>query len=242
MPLREKIDLSKLPRHIAVIMDGNGRWAKRRKLPRIFGHKAGISSVRETVETCAELKIEVLTLYAFSTENWARPKAEVNALMSLLKLYLQKEYANMMKNGIRLNAIGDISVLPEGPRKALLDIMEKTGNNSGLVLNLALNYGGRQEILNAVNKVIKEKLAKVDEETFKKYLYTKDFPDPDLLIRTSGEMRLSNFLLWQSAYTELYITETLWPDFRAKDLYEAIIEFQKRERRYGGVTSVDSSK
>ncbi|MCB4792377.1 MAG: isoprenyl transferase [Elusimicrobia bacterium] len=235
MPLKEKIDLSKLPRHIAIIMDGNGRWAKKRKLPRVFGHRAGIKSVRETVETCAELKIEVLTLYAFSTENWSRPKTEVNALMALLKLYLMKEFDNLMRNDIRLNAIGDILGLPEAPRKELLGIMEKTRTNKGLVLNLALNYGGRQEILNAVTGMIKDKVEKADEGTFKKYLYTSLFPDPDLLIRTSGEMRLSNFLLWQSAYTELYITEVLWPEFRAKNLYEAISDYQKRERRYGGI-------
>jgi undecaprenyl diphosphate synthase len=232
---KDKIDISKLPRHIAVIMDGNGRWAKKRKLPRVFGHRAGIKSVREIVETCTELKIEVLTLYAFSTENWSRPANEVNALMMLLKLYLKKEYSNMMRNNIRLNAIGNILELPEAPKKELLSMIDKTRNNSGLVLNLALNYGGRQEIISAVNKIIKEKLGKVNENTFKDYLYTKDLPDPDLLIRTSGEMRISNFLLWQSAYTEFYITDVLWPDFRAKKLYEAINEYQNRERRYGGI-------
>lgn len=231
----DKIDLSKLPRHIAVIMDGNGRWAKKRKLPRIFGHRAGIKSVRTTVETCAELKIQALTLYAFSTENWVRPKSEINALMALLKTYLRRELSNMMKNNIRLNTIGDTSRLPEAAQKELKKTIHITRNNKGLVLNLALNYGSRQEIVRAVNKIITGNIRKVDENTISGYLDTKNLPDPDLVIRTSGEMRLSNFLLWQSAYTELHVTSVLWPDFSAKNLYEAIIDFQQRQRRYGGL-------
>jgi undecaprenyl diphosphate synthase len=232
---KENIDLSNLPAHVAVIMDGNGRWAQKRKLPRIFGHRAAIKSVREIVETCAKLKLGVLTLYAFSTENWTRPRPEVSALMHLLKAYLEKELKTMMENDIRLTCIGDISKLPEGSRNELKSVMAATSGNRGMILNLALNYGGRHDIVQAVNKIIKKGVKEIDEETFGRYLYTEGLPDPDLLIRTSGEMRISNFLLWQCAYTEFYITETLWPDFREKDLYAAIADYQKRERRFGGV-------
>lgn len=216
-------------------MDGNGRWAKKRGLPRILGHRAGEKAVRNIVETCAKLKIKILTLYAFSTENWARPKTEINSLMVLLKTYLRKELKNLLKNNIRLNVIGNISKLPQGTKTELDKVIKKTSRNSGLLLNLALNYGGRQEIVRAVNFLLRKKLKEIKEKDLSDNLYTEGIPDPDLFIRTSGEKRLSNFLLWQLAYSELYFTEVLWPDFNENDLYSAIIEYQRRNRRFGGI-------
>ena len=235
-----KIDQSLTPpRHVAIIMDGNGRWAKRKGFPKIAGHRAGAKSVEEIIKAAREAGIEILTLYTFSTENWKRPKKEVDSLMKLLEAYLDKETEKIAKKGIRVRAIGRIEGLPEGVRDKIKKIENRTKDNKGLLLNLALNYGGRPEITDAAKKIAEEvkagKLSPEDisEEVFEKYLYTKDIPDPDLLIRTSGEMRLSNFLLWQLSYSEIYVTDTLWPDFRKKDLEKAIIEYQKRERRYG---------
>jgi undecaprenyl diphosphate synthase len=231
----EQIDRKKMPAHIAIIMDGNGRWAKKKKLPRVFGHRAGMKTVKSIVETCVKLKVKVLTLYAFSTENWVRPKSEVNALMGLLKAYVNLELKNMMENDIKLMTIGDTSGLPENPRKELLKALDKTKNNKGMILNLALNYGSRDEIIRAFNRLLKKDIDEVDEKLLAGNLDTANIPDPDLLIRTSGEMRLSNFMLWQCAYTEFYITPVFWPDFMPENLYKALIEYQNRHRRYGGV-------
>lgn len=238
------IDPRRLPAHIAVIMDGNGRWAGKRFLPRVAGHKAGISPVRETVETCARLGLDALTLYAFSMENWKRPAAEVDTLWHLLRLYLRNELRTLTENNVRLGAIGRIEDLPGVVQKELAATMRETERNTGLRLNLAINYGGRVEILDAVNQLLAEAKAagtldtlRVDEESLGAHLYTSGLPDPDLLIRTSGELRVSNFLLWQIAYTEIYVTETLWPDFRRSDLLTAIVDYQKRERRFGGLSS-----
>jgi len=227
-------DQKNLPRHIAVIMDGNGRWAKKRGLPRIFGHKAGLGTVRKIVEACVKLKIEHLTLYAFSTENWIRPHSEVNGLMNLLKIYVRKELKDLQKNNVRLSAIGDISKLPSGARAELQKGINETSGNTGLGLNLALNYGSRQEIVRAFNLMAERGMRKIEESDISDFLYTAGMPDPDLLIRTSGELRISNFLLWQIAYSELYITPVLWPDFSEKHLIEAIAEYQRRDRRFGG--------
>lgn len=235
----EKLDKNKLPRHIAIIMDGNGRWAKKRLLNRITGHQEGANVVREVVKTCRELGIEVLTLYAFSVENWHRPAAEVKALMSLLRRYLLKELDEMLKNNIRLTVIGDLESLPEEVSTVLTDAIRKTETCKGMILNLALSYGGRNDILRAVRRIINDfelkriKPEDITEKTFSDYLFTAGIPDPDLLIRTSGEYRVSNFLLWQIAYTEIYITNTLWPDFKREDLIKAIVDFQDRERRFG---------
>ncbi len=231
--LKRLIDPSKLPEHIAIIMDGNGRWALKRNKARIEGHKAGIKAVEEVIEASRRLGIKFLTLYSFSKENWGRPKEEVCALMRLLYTYLGKEWKNLMKYKIRLNAIGNLDDLPYYVRRRLRTVMEKTKNNDEMVLTLALSYGGRDEILRAVNKILKEGRKEVSEEEFRKFLDTSEIPDPDLLIRTSGEMRISNFLLYQLAYTELYITDKYWPDFRKADFYRAIIDYQKRERRFG---------
>jgi undecaprenyl diphosphate synthase len=239
---RKEVHLEKLPRHIAIIMDGNGRWAKQRGLPRIAGHREGVKSVRDVVEACGEFGIEVLTLYTFSTENWRRPKEEVSALMRLLLRTLRKEIDELIQNNVRLTAVGDISSLPENAKKGIIEGIEQTKQNTGLVLNLALNYGGREEIVSAVRKIAaevqQEKLRpeSIDIEMIHRYLYTSDLPDPDLLIRTSGEVRISNFLLWQLAYTEIYITDVLWPDFRREDLLRAIEDYQRRERRFGKVS------
>ena len=228
-----------LPRHIAVIMDGNGRWAKKQGAARIFGHRSATKSVRDVTEGCAEIGVEFLTLYAFSTENWARPKEEVDALMELLVSSLRKELKILMKNNVRLNAIGDIAGLPANCGYELKETIRETSTNTGLVLTLALNYSGHWDILNAVKGYTKavqsgdENLDTLSNEVFSKYLLTKDMPDPELLIRTSGELRVSNFLLWQLAYTELYFTDILWPDFRKEHLIEAIESYQKRERRFG---------
>jgi undecaprenyl diphosphate synthase len=231
--LKKLIDPSNLPRHVAIIMDGNGRWAQKRNKSRLEGHKAGAKSVKEIVETAKELGIKFLTLYSFSKENWGRPKKEVNGLMKLLYNYLGSQVKNLMKHNIKLNAIGDLDDLPLYVRKRLREVMEKTRNNDGMVLTLALSYSGRNEILRAVNKVLKEGKKEITEEEFRKYLDTAGIPDPDLLIRTGGEMRISNFLLYQIAYTEFYITRTFWPDFRKREFYKAIIDYQKRERRFG---------
>jgi len=234
-----QIDATKLPRHIAIIMDGNGRWAKKKLLNRIKGHEKGIGAVRTVVETCRELGVAYLTLYAFSVENWQRPKSEVNALMKLLESYLIKEQANLIKNGIRLKAIGNLDRLPPGVRKTLDDVIERTKDLKKMMLILALSYGARWEIVKAALKLaeaISENRVKPEEVTddvFAGFLSTASIPDPDLLIRTSGELRISNFLLWQVAYSELYVTPTLWPDFAKEDLLKAIESYQKRERRFG---------
>ncbi|HXC03960.1 MAG TPA: isoprenyl transferase [Bacteroidia bacterium] len=239
MSLKEKIDLSRLPEHIAVIMDGNGRWAKQKGKLRVFGHQNGVKAVRETVETAAELGIKFLTLYAFSTENWNRPKFEVNALMELLIGTIRKETKTLTDNQIRLLAIGDLESLPSGCRRELEEAMSITAGNTRMTLVLALSYSSRWEIIKAV-KTIAERVEKkeisaadIDESLFNSVLCTAGFPDPELLIRTSGEQRISNFLLWQIAYAELHFSDKLWPDFRKEDLYEAILDFQGRERRFG---------
>jgi len=230
-----------LPVHIAVIMDGNGRWAKQRNLPRTEGHKAGVEAIRKVVRTAGEMGIQYLTLFAFSTENWRRPREEVSALMQLLSDTARKELKEMMDNNLQLKATGYIEGLPYAKRLALSQAIKKTSRNTGIVLNLALNYSGRSEILSAVRKIAREakegKLspARIDEKMFESHLYTKGLPDPDLLIRTSGEKRLSNFLLWQAAYTELYITETLWPDFGERGFLMALADYQSRQRRFGRV-------
>jgi undecaprenyl diphosphate synthase len=229
------IDPSKVPAHIAIIMDGNGRWAKNRHLPRLMGHRAGMKSVREVVQCGPALGVKFLTLYAFSAENWARPSTEVTALMRLLEEYVRRELTKLEKNNVRLRAIGRLEALPAGPRARLLEAIKATAQNAGLQLILALNYGGRQEIVDACNRAMKAGHARVDEKVLGEFLYAPDIPEPDLLIRTSGEMRLSNFLLWESAYTEIYVTPKLWPDFRSPDLVDAIAEFQRRERRFGGL-------
>ena len=237
--LLARIDLDRLPRHIAVIMDGNGRWAKKRRLPRIAGHRAGIRAVRQVVEACARLGVPYLTLYAFSVENWKRPHTEIALLMSLLREYLKKEIDELNRQNIRLGVIGRIRELPKPVQKDLSHALERTGRNSGLHLTLALNYGARAELVDAARllaeKVKRNGVKEIDEATISDLLYTRGVPDPDLLIRTSGEMRLSNFLLWQVAYSEIWVTETLWPDFTQTDLFQAIIDYQKRERRYGGL-------
>jgi undecaprenyl diphosphate synthase len=232
-------DKAKLPRHVAIIMDGNGRWAKSRALPRVEGHIAGIESVREVITMTRELDIPYLTLYAFSRENWTRPRDEVRALMGLLALYLEKELPLMLEKGIRFNAIGAIDDLGRRLRRQLEGVMKATGKGQGLLLNLALSYSGREEILRAARLFADDCLAgkrkRLDERVFEAYLYTSGMPDPDLLIRTSGEMRLSNFLLWQLAYTEIHVTRTLWPDFRREAYGKALSDFASRERRFGSV-------
>lgn len=238
--LAERLDPVRLPAHIAVIMDGNGRWANQRHLPRIAGHKAGVDSVRSIMETCARLDIRVLTLYAFSTENWKRPRAEVEFLFRLLRHYLRDELATLQENNIRLQAIGRIADLPRDARRELDHVIDATRSNTGLRVNLALNYSGRAELLDAVNRLVERAALtgqprEITEEVLSGELSTAGLPDPDLLIRTSGEMRISNFLLWQIAYAELYVTETLWPDFRTRDLLEALGDFQRRDRRFGGL-------
>lgn len=237
MSLKDKIDIKKLPKHIAIIMDGNGRWAKRHGHDRVFGHYQGVESVREIVEVAAELGIKYLTLYTFSTENWKRPKKEVDALMTLFVETIEKEIVTLNKNNISLNAIGDIDSMPEVNRKKLNETIRKTAHNDRMVLTLALSYSSRNEIVTAVQRMIESKKFvqgdRITEEAFSSYLYTAGLPDPELLIRTSGEERISNFLLWQIAYAELYFTETLWPEFRKEEFYKAIVDFQDRERRFG---------
>ncbi|MDH5475761.1 MAG: isoprenyl transferase [Cyclobacteriaceae bacterium] len=240
--LKEHIKLDNIPEHVAVIMDGNGRWAKKKGAMRIFGHKNAIKAVREATEGCAELGVKYLTLYAFSTENWARPKAEVDGLMELLVNTIKREMPTLNKNNVQLNAIGKIDNLPSNCKVNLEEAIKETAKNTGLILTLALSYSGRQEIVEAAKKIaidVKKGVVdinKVNEDIFSNYLDTDNMPDPELMIRTSGEMRISNFLLWQLAYSELYMTETLWPDFRKKHLYEAIISYQNRERRFGKVS------
>ena len=235
----KNINVNNVPEHIAIIMDGNGRWAKERSLPRIAGHREGINSVREITRICGEIGVKYLTLFTFSTENWNRPKKEVNALMMLLLSTIKNEIKELHKNNVKFSAIGNISVLPKGTINGIREGIELTINNSGLNLILALNYGSRQEILNAVKNIVDEAKTgnidsiSIDEELFSSFLDTKTLPDPDLLIRTSGELRISNFLLWQSAYTEMYLTDTYWPSFREEELLKAILDFQNRERRFG---------
>ena len=239
--LLQQIDVKRLPRHVAIIMDGNGRWAQKRHLPRIAGHRAGVKIARAAIETCAKLKVPALTLYAFSLENWRRPQAEVDFLMRLLREYLKKELPSIHKNNIRLLVIGRSAQLPEAVRKDIEKAMRLTSQNTGMKLVVALNYGGRAELVDAFNAILDRvrlnglSAFQADEETISEHLYTAGLPDPDLLIRTSGEMRVSNFLLWQIAYAELYITDALWPDFSREKLLEALLNFQQRERRYGGL-------
>jgi undecaprenyl diphosphate synthase len=240
--LAESIDPARLPAHIAIIMDGNGRWANQRRLPRAAGHRAGIEPVRAAVETCARAGIRCLTLYAFSVENWKRPRAEVETLWRLLRHYLRQELPQLLENNIRFQAIGRIDGLPPQIQRELAAAVAATAHNGGMTLNVAINYGGRSEIVDAVNLLIKEArdsgrcaALEIDEAAIASRLYTAGQPEPDLLIRTSGEMRISNFLLWQIAYAELYVTSTLWPDFNRTELLEAIADYQKRERRFGGI-------
>ncbi len=234
-----RIDEKRVPRHIAIIMDGNGRWARQNALGRISGHREGAESVRVVVEACRKIGVPYLTLFAFSVENWLRPNSEVRALMRLLVRYLRSELKTMLKNDIRLRTIGNVADLPENVRVVLKGALDATKHCKGMVLNLALSYGGRDDIIGAVKKIMKDsaagkiKASEITRESFEKYLSTRDIPDPDLLIRTSGEFRISNFLLWQAAYTELYFTDVLWPDFREPQLVEAILDYQKRERRFG---------
>jgi len=238
--LLARLDLARLPRHVAVIMDGNGRWAQRKHLPRAAGHRSGTQTARTTIETCARLNIEALTLYAFSVENWRRPKTETDFLMALLREYLRQEMPLIQRNNIRMRFLGRASELPAGVQQDMRDAVDKTAKNTGMVLCLALNYGGRAEIVDALNEIVAQREAEgrsmpVTEEEVSRHLYTSGLPDPDLLIRSSGEMRVSNFLLWQIAYAEILVTETLWPDFNRARLLEAFVEFQRRERRYGGI-------
>lgn len=242
MHLKDSINLQRLPRHIAIIMDGNGRWAKEKGEDRLFGHFHGVESVRNIVEGCAELGIQYLTLYAFSTENWDRPQSEVTALMELLVDTIKNEVPTLNKNNIKLHVIGDINMLPPTARQALHEALEQTGTNTGLNLIMALSYSSRWELTNAVKNIAKDvrnsalEPEQITQETIQQYLSTSQFPDPELMIRTSGEYRISNFLLYQLAYAELYFTNTRWPDFRKENLYEAIIDFQNRERRFGKIS------
>ena len=246
--LLEELDPKRLPRHVAIIMDGNGRWAQRRHLPRIAGHRAGVRAAREVIETCANLHIPALTLYAFSVENWRRPKAEIDFLMRLLREYLRKELPIIHKNNIRLLVIGRPDQLPAAVRRDIEAAMQTTERNTGMKLVVALNYGGRTELVDAFNAILDSVRnngvsgATVDEEMVSSHLYTAGLPDPDLLIRTSGEMRVSNFLLWQIAYAEIYVTDVLWPDFDCQHLLEALGEYQRRERRYGGLSTAADSQ
>jgi undecaprenyl diphosphate synthase len=235
--LARQVNVDQLPAHVAIIMDGNGRWAAQRHLPRVEGHRAGIESVRAVVETSARLGIGVLTLYAFSVENWKRPRTEINTLMMLLKRYLRLELGTLLKNNIRFHVIGRVDELAPDIRRELDMGIAQTQGNTGMLFNIALNYGGRSEIVDAARRAIAAGVApdELDERRFADFLYTANQPDPDLLIRTSGEMRVSNFLLWQIAYAEIWVTDTLWPDFRRRDLLEAILAYQKRDRRYGGI-------
>lgn len=237
-----------LPTHIGIIMDGNGRWAKKRRLPRIAGHNAGIDSVRDIVEACGEIGIKVLTLFTFSQENWKRPQSEVSALMKLLVTTLNREIKDLIRKNVRITSIGDLDDLPKMTRYSITEAIEMTKNNTGLTLNLALSYSSRKEIKSAVQKIAKDVLSgklspeEINEHLISKYLHTSELPDPDLIIRTSGEFRISNFMLWQIAYAEIYVTNTLWPDFRRSDLFEAIGNYMKRERRFGMVTEQLFSK
>lgn len=239
--LKNKIDFNNLPKHVGIIMDGNGRWAQERLLPRNAGHQEGTKRVIEIVETAADLGIKYLSLYAFSTENWKRPKDEINGLMKLLVHYIRSELNRIHKNNIKIQTMGDISKLPETPRQEVEKAIEKTKNNNRMILNIGLNYGGRDEIIRGVKSILEDiKMGKINEEdidtkTFSDYLYTKGLPDPDLLIRPSGELRLSNFMLYQIAYTEFWFSDIYWPDFKEEHFYKAIIDYQKRDRRFGGI-------
>ncbi len=236
---KSKINTNCLPNHIAVIMDGNGRWAQLKGKPRVFGHKNGVASVKDVIEGCREIGVSYLTLYAFSTENWNRPKLEVKTLMALLVSSLRKELNTLVKNNIKLNTIGNIENLPEKAQAELAEVVEKTKNNTSLTLTLALSYGSREEIVNVIRNISKKvvnnqiSVEEINENIINNHLYTFSLPDVDLLIRTSGEKRISNFLLWQIAYAELYFTDTLWPDFRKENLFNAIVDYQQRERRFG---------
>lgn len=240
-PAELGLDAGRLPQHIAIIMDGNGRWAKEKGRPRIFGHRAGIESVRDIVRACSQIGIKYLTLYTFSRENWRRPKSEVRALMKMLRDLLLKEVEELDENNVKVTAIGRIDDLPDSVQSVLSKACERTRSNTGLVLVLALSYGGRDEIVDAASKVAREVLegslepGDIDEKIFARFLYAPGVPDPDLLIRTSGELRISNFLLWQIAYSEIWVTDVLWPDFKREELYRALADFQNRERRFGGV-------
>jgi undecaprenyl diphosphate synthase len=245
--LAQSLDAGRLPRHVAIIMDGNGRWARQRNLPRVAGHKAGVEPVRVTVETCARLGLQHLTLYAFSVENWKRPRSEVDTLWRLLRIYLRRELADLMRNGVRLIAIGRLDALPAPARRELLEVVDATAANRGLQVNLAINYSGRAELADAFNAMLAQARdnggldrLSVTEDDIASHLYTAGLPDPDLLIRTSGEMRISNFLLWQIAYAELYVTPTLWPDFTRGELLRALLEYQRRDRRFGGLNAPQS--
>lgn len=239
MTLKTQIDSLKVPKHVAVIMDGNGRWAKQKGMARVFGHRNGVKAVREVVESAAEIGVKALTLYAFSTENWKRPKKEVDTLMRLLVSSLKGELKTLQKNNIKLQCIGNIETLPKKAQSELTEVIQKTHNNSQMTLNLALSYGSREEIVNAIRKISKKVVnnqllpEEINEKIINNHLYTFTLPDVDFLIRTSGEKRISNFLLWQIAYAELYFTEVLWPDFRKEDFFEAILNYQHRERRFG---------
>jgi undecaprenyl diphosphate synthase len=240
-------DPAKIPAHIAIIMDGNGRWAKRRGLPRVAGHRAGVQRVRSAVEDCARLGVKALTLYAFSAENWKRPRTEVDVLWRLLRYYLRNELGELQRNNIRLQSSGRVEALPQRVYEELREVERATARNTGLRLNLAINYSARNEIVDAMNAIVDEARLNgglagltIDEEMISRRLCTAELPEPDLLIRTSGEMRISNFLLWQIAYAELYVTETLWPDFDSGELMRAILEFQRRERRFGGISSPEA--
>lgn len=240
-PLIEKINTQNLPKHIAIIMDGNGRWAKKKGLPRIAGHWAGAEALRDIVSACCKLNIQVLSVFAFSSENWKRPVQEVNAIMNLLLYYLKKEVDSLHRNNVKINVSGDWEELPQRIVDQIKKSLQQTQNNSGLILNIVLNYGGRKEILLACKKLCtdimegKINLDKINEDLFNNYLYTRELPEPDLLIRPSGELRISNFLLWQIAYTELWFSKIYWPEFKAEDLLQAIYDYQKRERRFGGL-------
>jgi len=242
MDILSQINTHKIPNHIAIIMDGNGRWAKQKGLARIFGHRNGVKAVRKTIEAATEIGLNVLTLYAFSTENWNRPKKEVDALMNLLISSLKKELSTFQKNDIKLQTIGQTKNLPLNAQKKLQEVIDKTQNNTSMILNLALSYGSREEIVNTIKNISKKivnkelSIEEIDEKIINNHLYTFTLPDVDFLIRTSGEKRLSNFLLWQLAYAELYFTEVLWPDFTKEDFFEAILNYQKRERRFGKIS------
>jgi undecaprenyl diphosphate synthase len=246
--LLDQIDWDRLPRHVAIIMDGNGRWAAQRNQPRIAGHRTGVESVRAAVDTAARLGLGALTLYAFSTENWKRPRAEVDALMRMLRRYLRQEFDAIHRQNIRLKAIGRLEALSNIIQTELARAIERTSDNTGMVLSVALNYGGRTEIVDACRGAVRELIAggmdpvQVTEESIARHLYTRDLPELDLLVRTSGELRISNFLLWQTAYSEIFVTPTLWPDFRRVNLLEAIVEYQRRDRRFGGVKLVAQAK
>jgi undecaprenyl diphosphate synthase len=246
--LLEQVDWDRLPRHVAIIMDGNGRWAAKRNQPRIAGHKTGVESVRAAVDTSARLGLGALTLYAFSTENWKRPRTEVDALMRMLRYYLRQEFDSIHRQNIRLKAIGRLDALSKIIQTELARAIERTATNTGMILSVALNYGGRTEIVDACRAAAQEVNSTgagpeaITEETIERHLYTRDLPELDLLVRTSGEMRISNFLLWQAAYSEIVVTPTLWPDFRRINLLEAILEYQRRDRRFGGVEAVAQAK